>query len=98
MECPICLDKIKRARHSLTASCQECDKSFHMECLITSAANGATTCPMCRCRWPVALVDADTELFWTCEKCYKEFASLNKCEAHEANCGKSFIHRFFTRK
>lgn len=98
MECPVCLDAIKRERPSLTATCQKCDKSFHMECLMATAASGVHTCPMCRCRWPVVLVDHGHELFWSCEKCEKEFTSLNKCEVHEANCGKSFIQRFFTRK
>lgn len=91
------MDAIKRARPSLTGTCQGCDKSFHIECLIVSAVNGSTACPMCRCRWPVQLTDADTELFWTCEKCDKEFSNLERCEAHEAKCGKSFIRRFFSK-
>jgi len=85
----VCFDPITRARPSLTATCQFCDKSFHLECLIVSAKSGNVTCPTCRGHWPVQLVDSDTELYWTCEKCKKEFPTMTECEAHEARCRKS---------
>ena len=45
MECPVCLDNLKRQVPSITASCQGCDKSFHLECLIESAASGTRPSP-----------------------------------------------------
>ncbi|BAT22339.1 hypothetical protein [Yellowstone lake phycodnavirus 2] len=94
MECPVCLEniKIKGRRPSLTASCQQCDNNFHIECLFESATD---KCPMCRCEWPVALTDPATEFVWSCEKCGKEFLTKYKCDYHEENCGKSLFQRIF---
>jgi hypothetical protein len=91
MECPVCFDPLKGPKPSLVAMCQSCSKNFHIECLIASEAGGTKGCPMCRCVWPVELVDDETEIFWTCEECEKIFKTKEACETHEERCGKSCL-------
>jgi hypothetical protein len=86
MECPVCFDTIKTPGTSITATCQACAKHFHMECLIVSEASGNKGCPMCRIVWPVALVEPDTEIYWACGTCRKEFQGRHECETHERTC------------
>ena len=96
MECPLCLDPlVKPTRPSLTATCQRCDKGFHLECLFESEDKGNQGCPMCRCHWPIVLVDDGYEMTWSCEKCNKEFLSRNRCDEHELRCGKSPLKRLW---
>ena len=92
MECPVCLENIKGPRPSLTATCQQCENNFHLECLFAAVTEN---CPVCRCEWPVALSGPSTEFVWSCEKCGEDFRSKYKCNSHEEKCGKTLFQRLF---